>query len=486
MQFVYSGDGSYVVMTRKADNGAPTEGSLQRVWGLATDNTGAFSGNVSDSDWTNGAASGNSFARTSNIDGHVETLQVNTPRSGYNFRAATTATNSSGGTVNVSEFTALPLRGMGMSALWLPSIGTGGGVFFSPAKPSGTGNAALPANLLGKAYATTCAALRSGTYRMVQPRLGQAPLILTLSMNASNLSWTNSQGDADTWVPHATESCHFTDGASHKNDIVISQAGVITARVFESSTNTYQLTMGFPEQSHTLAELAGDWNLIGLELNSTSTGYNGVTGTYTADANGVANNVSWCENEATRGVGGADCQSVTSGVLAVSVNTSGGFDIGTTGGRMFVYRSGTGVMAMKVDQDGSFQVRTPVRTLSATVGRTNAQWNLWNTSDMTSPSAIGLSSFLNTAYNSATGALTRVSNDDGHVEVLMMNNPRAGFIHRDGIAAAPTSSGGTVAVREFTNLNLRDTMGISALWMPMNMPDQTGALGRLLMSVQVP
>ena len=50
-----------------------------------------------------------------------ETLFINTPRNGYATRVGATVVASNNTSVTVSEFTSLPLRGMGMSALVLPT-----------------------------------------------------------------------------------------------------------------------------------------------------------------------------------------------------------------------------------------------------------------------------------------------------------------------------------------------------------------------------
>jgi len=71
-------------------------------------------------------ASGASYTRLAKTvggtDEHVETVQLDDPRSGYNFRAAATVTGTDGTTVvNVSEWTTLPVRGMGLNALLRPA-----------------------------------------------------------------------------------------------------------------------------------------------------------------------------------------------------------------------------------------------------------------------------------------------------------------------------------------------------------------------------
>lgn len=480
----YGPAGSFNLWTRKADGSLPAAGSVGSYWGFPS-NTNGVAGTLADSAFTHNAGSGNSYTRVSLLDGHTETLQINTPRSGYAFRAQGTATNNANATVTVNEFTALGLRGMGLSALWIPAQGTGGGVYLSPSKPTDTGHAAVAHELLGRSYAPTCAALRSGTYRIVRLHNGSAET-LTSGLNAATLAWGGSASPS--WVPSATEACRFNDIGTGLNEIVVSQAGVITGRVNDAANSVHWMLMAFPEQSHTLAELAGDWNAIGLQRNSAGNGYNGITATASVDAAGAVTAATWCEDEASRSVAGDACQTVTTGLPTHVVNTAGGFDV-SSGGQLFLYASATGKMVMKVDPDGSVQIRTPVQTLSAKVGQINKQWDVSVNSVMDANADVGLSSFTHKAYDAATGKLTRTSNDDGHEQVVMLNSPRAGFSHRAPIADAPTTNPvGTVQVREFTALNLREAAGITAQWRPQLMADQvaTNARGRLQISVQVP
>ena len=52
---------------------------------------------------------------------YPETLVANNPRDGYTFRLAGTATAVGGAPVNIREFDTLVLRGMGFSAVVIPS-----------------------------------------------------------------------------------------------------------------------------------------------------------------------------------------------------------------------------------------------------------------------------------------------------------------------------------------------------------------------------
>jgi hypothetical protein len=131
-----SGNGSFSLWTPQRTLTLPTAGSRALSWGLWTNPSLVSANAPSLSDFTNGAgdAATGSFTRVSNIDGHSETLFQNNPHAGMSFRAEGTATTTAGATVVVREFASLPLRGMSVSALSLPTL-SGGAYFLSVTVP---------------------------------------------------------------------------------------------------------------------------------------------------------------------------------------------------------------------------------------------------------------------------------------------------------------------------------------------------------------
>jgi hypothetical protein len=91
----------------------------------------------------------------------------------------------------------------------------------------------------------------------------------------------------------------------------VTQAGVIVARYTNDDGLSYAVGVGLPVQSHTLASLAGTWNAIGLSAERAGDAYTAVTGTVTLDGAGVLSGATWCQNDATWGLTGADCAAVT-------------------------------------------------------------------------------------------------------------------------------------------------------------------------------
>ena len=338
----------------------------------------------------------------------------------------------------------------------------------------GSGVASLPPSLLLQPAASNCSALRSGTYRVINPTTSgvMADQFGTLALNASTLITRDGGSATDNPVWTANGTCRYlTDGGT--TDIVVSQAGVLAART-SNGGSTRVLAWAIPEQSHTLDELAGDWNLLGLvHNNGTAAVYSAGAATLTLSATGAMSNVTACNNETTWSVTGADCVAASGPLPTMRVNTAGGFDIvdaGSVTSRVFAYRSGSGELMMaSVDADGSFLFWTRKRTnVLPAVGATTASWNLYANAQLTSTLAVDTSSNVISSVDATAGSLLRQQTLSGQnfsrPETLFINNPRNGYNFRVG-GPVTTSIGTTVNVNEFTSLSMRG-MGFSPLVQP--------------------
>ena len=339
---------------------------------------------------------------------------------------------------------------------------------------STSATASLPAELLLQPAAANCAALRSGTYRVVTPTAG-APLASqfgTTVINATTLASTRSDGTTASWI--ANGACRFT-GDSGRTDAVVSPAGVIVLRYTNNGGSTYQVALAFPEQAHALAELVGSWNIIGMEVNAARTGYTGIAASATLDAAGIQSAVTWCQNDSTWGVKGSDCASPTGPVPSLQADDTGGFDFieaGTSAvtGRAFAYRSGSGnLMLVGVNADGSFQVRAiqgpnPLPT----VGATATSWGTNLANQLASPSAVDATSITVVSVDSAAQIYLRtqqtVGTTNAHPDTVFVNSPRNGYNFR-AAGTAIAVDGSTVNVSEFTALGLPG-MGFTPLLLP--------------------
>lgn len=336
--------------------------------------------------------------------------------------------------------------------------------------------ASLPAELLLARATPTCAAMRSATYRIVTPTSNatiadQAGLAV---FDAATMRITRPDGSTGTWVANGT--CRFTDqGTAHSADVVVSQAGVLVGRYTRDNGVTYRNFIGFAEQVHTIAELAGNWNTLGM--NPVATGFVGNAGSATLDAAGVLTAAATCQNNSTWAVD--VCASLNGALLSLVppfvADTAGGFDsidstTLTVTGRAFAYRAGSGVlMLVSLGKSGGFSLWTPQKDLALPeVGVATTSWALDMVASLTSASSTYERASVVTSVNQTAGSYGRTQKTPGtnndHPETLFVNNPRPGFLFRD--AGTSTAVDGSLqTINKFTALRTQG-MGFSPLLLP--------------------
>lgn len=359
----------------------------------------------------------------------------------------------------------------------------------------------LPADLLLKPKAATCAALRSATYRVVQfaPSATTGSNDTVTSINTMNFdaatltaTWADD-GSTEVWTPVVGDDCRFTnpDGV----DIAVSPAGVAVARTNEGSlaSPVYRLALAFPEQSHAIADLAGTWNTIGW-VTGNGTTYDLDAGTVVVSSAGAITSARCFD----QGVGTADsaCLEQTTLLPNFSANTAGGFDlIGTDTtepwrDRTFFYRAGNGdLMMVSLNATGEFMLATKKRTLTLpTVGTVVSHWNYELTTANQAVTAVYQTGNTVATTDSSSGSWTRTSwNINSAVtypQTLEINKARNGYVHRIAATGVTQSDGSTRNVREFYSLTLRG-MGISPVYLSNTSTTTTGNQ-LFLLSVQRP
>lgn len=342
-----------------------------------------------------------------------------------------------------------------------------------------SGVPSLPAALLLKAQAAHCSALRSGTYRFVAPVPGAtlASETGTSSINARTLTVTES--NATTWqlTAVANKPCRFT--GPNGDEFVVSQAGVIVGRVTKDGGTTFRPVVAFPAQTHTLADLTGTWNQLGLLMTGTAGVFAALTSTATLNDTGeYVGPVKACSNIVTWGLSGADCSNVTASLKFVA-NADGGFDQvrivdNTVLARLFLYQSGGGeLMGVIVGGAGSLFFMTKERTLVLPpVGRVTTNAGFGVDASMLVPGGSGNGNQQTiVSLNSTAGSYLRTSKTiggtDDHPQTLTINGPRNGYATRTAATGVSTNSGGTVNVSEFTALGMRG-LGLAAVVIPAN------------------
>ncbi len=133
MMVSLNSSGEFFLATKQRTLVLPAIGASTVFWNFELNTTnqavtaGYQTGNtVASLDSINGRWTRTSWNVTSAVT-YPQTLEINKARNGYNHRlAATGVTRSDGSTVNVREFYALTMRGMGISPVYLPNNSTTG------------------------------------------------------------------------------------------------------------------------------------------------------------------------------------------------------------------------------------------------------------------------------------------------------------------------------------------------------------------------
>ncbi len=336
--------------------------------------------------------------------------------------------------------------------------------------------AALPPELLLARAAPTCSALRSGNYRIVSPTLGatMAAQTGTLAFDAAAMTGTRAGNAAATWT--ANGACRFTEqGANYSADVVVSQAGVMIGRL--TRNGAARDFIGLPAQNHTLAELAGTWNMLGLNFSDANAAYVGAAGSATLNDAGRFTGGINCQNDSTWAVD--VCAPITEPLLSLIppfvANADGGFDAFDAGAssattRAFAYRAGSGdLMLAVVSFDGTFGFYSPDKPVPRpAVGAVTRNWN-FDSDALFAPQG-GITEVQNTilSIDAATDSWTRRQQTIGttrdFVTTLFANNPRRGYAYREG-GVVTGANGAPLQVNAFTFLRLHG-MGFSPVLLP--------------------
>jgi hypothetical protein len=329
----------------------------------------------------------------------------------------------------------------------------------------------LPPNLLLKPQAPNCSALRSTTYRVIfqQPSgLGSDPQTFEVDVKAPTIVIKNPDGSKSRFT--ANGNCRFL--TEEGLELVVSQAGVFVVR-----SNFYGVTrvgIGFPAQSHTLAQVKGDWKTVAYETDFSGPSpvhyVQAATGSF--DKSGQLTVAYNCDALPTCLV--APPEHAHDLTLALNP-TAGGFLLTNLAEgfayRMFVYKAGGGEM-MAVSQNGDCGLRFWSRrgpTTLPMVGDLFAQWDFgvdatwvaqFKESQATVVSAgTPVNGFvLSNEFNAGNG-ITRP-------ETYLTNDPLPGYNRRVG-GNTVASDGTTYFVKPHVTLGLQG-MGVKVAMSPFD------------------
>ena len=333
----------------------------------------------------------------------------------------------------------------------------------------------LPAELLRQPQASNCAALRSGTLRFVWiapaelKADGDLGTVSRVTLDAPMLTFGNANGTSTSVTADGT--CRYKGSTGMNGDpaeVVVSQGGVMLA----SSTigGVKRLGIGFPEQSLTLADLAGEYNMMQVESNQGVVVGSGLT--FRLNASGAVESAACQPGE----VLARTCTPLSGLFPKLSVNAAGGVTMTSSDpaepwtSRWFAYRTGSGdVMLLWIGQGGTFGFASPkvARTLPS-LGTSRSWGASMDMERVASATTFGETTYLTKRVDAATDSYVRtirnplLATDDSHDQTIQHNWPRAGWTHL-AAGSSPTPSGTLVSFREWVNLRLLGT-GLSVTY----------------------
>lgn len=291
----------------------------------------------------------------------------------------------------------------------------------SAAMGNNAGAAAIQTIL--KTASTSCVGLRTGDYLAATPGGVQ-----TAHVDATTLMLTQGDGQGGTlsvqFVPVGGEACRFSASVMGSvSDIQVSQSGVMLVRNVSNPGNQRFLpTVIVPAQALTLADLAGNWNALGFEMDSgryvptrikMTIGADGKA-TTGADCTGVDNCSSWPANE----------------LPALSAVAGGGFKLTDSTGTAYVapFKGTDGVVtAVIATANGLIVGSTQGARALPVVGSKNSYWDLTVFNDLTVNTDMASTEIQ--SIDAATNSYTRRRND-GRVDTWVQNKPANGLRYR--------------------------------------------------------
>ena len=326
------------------------------------------------------------------------------------------------------------------------------------ASAKAAGTPSLPVELLLRPAASNCSTLRSGSYRAVTSDVDE-PFFL-VNFDATTLRFTASDGSSS-WTIQADGHCRYKENGG--SQYVVSDAGVIASHL-EMEGGILRGAVMFPEQTHSLADIAGTWNGLALEDQSAD-GMGWIHASeLTIAGNGQVTGLVYCGKDA--GKLASDCLIATTAAqglpnMAFSVNAAGGFNLTNTTqnyvDRTFLYRSGSGHWMSATG--GHLSLGTPRRSRELpSVGLVQAFWNLGVSTGYVANSPLTEGHHTVASVDAAAGTYTRHTLINGSTgatrpERLEVNRFREGFVHRIPEAVAG-SDGSAQTVGEFVALPL--------------------------------
>ncbi|MEL4178296.1 hypothetical protein [Roseateles sp. PN1] len=284
--------------------------------------------------------------------------------------------------------------------------------------------------------AGTCAWLKSGKFRMINPAEPDPKWRHhVLSIDAKALQATDQDGVKLNFEDKG--KCLFSvtgssDGSATGAQVMVASGGVLLAHNQPTANDPRSLAVGLPEQNLPLAELAGTWSIAVWDnqySNATANGQVAVLGEIELDAKGAIISDKDC-------LGIQACTAVAGPSATLTSNSTGGFDLNQGGskvGRAFLYKSlGGQAVFIFVSDEGNWGVGTRKQALPAAlpaVGTVN-HYREVSLSGNGSISALREDSNTVTAIDVGSRSLSRLRASDQRGESYVYDKPRDGLRYR--------------------------------------------------------
>ena len=273
--------------------------------------------------------------------------------------------------------------------------------------------------------ASSCAGLKTGKYHVIG--LGSAAAEAgDLDAAALKLQVGN---ESVPFTAVANDNCRFTVPGTNgtTNTVMVAKSGIALA-VPPAGPMSDLPTLLLPAQAVALADLAGDWNGLGMERDHGGTPYASRRVTFSIDAAGKLTK-------------GADCSGVNTceawlpeELPTLSANADGSFRITDSFGSQLAYAfKGTdGQVTVVITHDDGFMfaAKQVVRPLPV-VGATNSYWDTVMLGGLVPTlQNAGTWSTVVTVVDAQTGSYTRKRVEDGRLDSWKVNSPANGLRYR--------------------------------------------------------
>jgi len=308
-----------------------------------------------------------------------------------------------------------------------------------------------PLKTLLQPVAASCAGLRSGSYRALNP-------------NESDPAWANHVFTFDA----TTLTAKFFDGTTATladeggcvystdagvNKLYVSKSGAIVS-VNPATATTNLVSIVLPEQSLPVGELAGTWNVLGFERASAGAALKPSSTMFTLDASGKFTAGSDC-------AGLADCTAWSGLPGNLVANDAGGFQFTDIEGavyKVYAFKNADGQPVLYVMDSNNLGFSVATRQQVLTLPKAQAVNKFWDLSIGATGYAGAVTDTTTTivSVDSAASSYTRSRAADGRVDGFTINKPRDGLRYRAAGTSA-TTSGGSVNYSEIIAMPLSNT-----------------------------